>query len=60
MSLKFSFLLLFFLIAAEAPLKGYVDPGSGALLWQVLAGGIVGIIFQVRKIGRWFRSRKRD
>jgi len=46
--------------AAEVPLKGYIDPGSGALLWQVLAGGFVGLIFKARKITRWFRSRKGD
>lgn len=59
---SFAALCIFFflLTALEAPLKGYADPGSGALLWQILAGGFVGIIFQARRISRWFRSRKGD
>lgn len=40
----------------------YTDPGSGALLWQVLMAGVVGLLFYVRKFTSWFRgkNRKRD
>jgi hypothetical protein len=27
----------------------YVDPGSGALLWQMLVAGVVGAFFSVRR-----------
>jgi hypothetical protein len=36
-----------------------VDPGSGALIWQMLAAAAVGVLFYFRNffrgIGRWFR-----
>jgi hypothetical protein len=51
--------LLFVLIAAEVPLKAYTDPGSGIMIWQILAAGFVGVVFQVRKISGWVRSRWR-
>ena len=34
----------------------YTDPGSGALLWQVLAAGAVGALFYVRKFFGLFRG----
>jgi hypothetical protein len=45
------------LVMGERPLAAYVDPGSGALLWQVLVAGFVGAMFYIRRITRWFRSR---
>ena len=35
----------------------YADPGSGVLLWQILAGGVVGAMFYVRKLIAFFRGR---
>lgn len=38
---------------------GYVDPGSGALIWQMLAAAAVGVLFYFRSffrgIGKFFR-----
>lgn len=38
---------------------GYVDPGSGALIWQMLAAAAVGVLFYFRsffrRIGMFFR-----
>ncbi|WCJ59692.1 hypothetical protein NXS98_00820 [Fontisphaera persica] len=38
---------------------GYVDPGSGALIWQMLAAAAVGVLFYFRSffrgIGRFFQ-----
>lgn len=28
----------------------YADPGSGILLWQILVGGAVGVLFHLGKI----------
>jgi len=53
-------LLLALLIALEVPASAYTDPGSGLFLWQVLAAGFVGIVFQMRKLAAWFRTKKRD
>ncbi|HLK18996.1 MAG TPA: hypothetical protein VKT81_08570 [Bryobacteraceae bacterium] len=39
--------------------QGYVDPGSGALIWQILAAGFVGAVYVFRKfIVKWFRRFK--
>jgi hypothetical protein len=39
--------------------QGYVDPGAGAMLWQILAAAFVGAVFLFRKfVLRWFRGSK--
>jgi hypothetical protein len=60
LSVRLLVILLFALVAAEAPLKAYTDPGSGIMIWQILAAGAVGMLFQVRKIKAWIRSRFRN
>lgn len=50
--------LLFLLLAAEGQASAYVDPGSGAAYYQILLIGVVGVLFRVRRIAGWFRSRK--
>jgi len=52
-------LLLALLAAAERPARAYVDPGSGALLWQMVAAGFLGALFQVRKFIARLRRRRR-
>jgi len=47
---------VFFLCAAPALAIGYTDPGSGALLWQILTAALVGALFQLRKVLPWFRK----
>jgi hypothetical protein len=49
------------IFALVTPLRaqGYVDPGAGAMLWQILAAAFVGGAFLFRKfILRWFRGPK--
>jgi len=48
-----------FATAQEA--KGYIDPGSGAVIWQVIVATIVGGLFYIRKLNpiRWFRALKK-
>jgi hypothetical protein len=41
----------------EQPVKAYADPGSGAVLWQLLFASIVSIGFRFRKLRLWFASR---
>jgi hypothetical protein len=48
------------LAAAETPAYGYTDPGSGALLWQMLMAGLVGVAFYFRRLTNWVKSRKKD
>ena len=52
-------LALGLIIAAERPLAAYADPGTGALLWQVLVAGFVGAMFYLRKVTSWLRSKRR-
>jgi hypothetical protein len=46
------------IILAERPAAAYTDPGSGALLWQVLVAGFVGAAFYLRKWTRRFRNKR--
>jgi hypothetical protein len=37
----------------------YVDPGSGALLWQLLLGMATGVLYQRRRVFAWLTRFKR-
>jgi len=40
------------------PAKAYADPGSGAVLWQLLFASIVSIGFHFRRVRLWFTNRR--
>ena len=45
----------------EQRLAAYADPGSGAMIWQILVAGFVGTMFYWRKVTGWIRgNRKKD
>jgi hypothetical protein len=44
-------------IASEREAAAYTDPGSGALLWQIIASAFVGLMFYGRKVLNWTRRR---
>lgn len=44
------------LIATPKLSQAYVDPGSGAMIWQVAAAAVIGSLFYVRKLLAWVRS----
>ena len=48
---------LIVLIISETRAYAYTDPGSGALLWQLLVGAALGLLFYFRKIMYWVRTR---
>jgi hypothetical protein len=50
--------LMALLLACHAEARAYTDPGTGALIWQALAAGFVGLLFYLRKFTGWFRKRK--
>lgn len=35
----------------------YVDPGSGLLLWQMLCAVVIGLLFQLKKIIAFIKSK---
>lgn len=38
----------------------YTDPGSGAMLWQVMSAAVVGGLFYFRRAVAWFRGGNRS
>ena len=56
--------MLEFVTAAQARVlaQAYIDPGSGALLWQLLVAALVGVLFFLRRLNpkrhlrNWFRK----
>jgi hypothetical protein len=53
-------ILLVLLAGSEREASAYTDPGSGALILQMLAAGFVSAIFYVRKFTNWFKPKKKD
>jgi len=43
-------------MAVPRPAHAYADPGSGAMLWQVAAAGMIGALFYVRRFMNWLRE----
>jgi len=48
--------VVFFGSARQA--RAYADPGSGALVWQMLVAGFVGALYYFRKFASRLMSRK--
>ena len=51
-------LLLLLAFATEREARAYTDPGSGALIWQMLVAGFIGVGFYFRRLTSWFKGRK--
>ena len=56
--LRIIFLVALAMFATEREARAYTDPGTGALIWQMMVAGIVGVGFYFRRITGWFRNRK--
>ncbi len=50
-------LFLFLGLLFERRAHAYVDPGSGALIWQGIASAFVAFLFYARKLVKWTRHR---
>jgi hypothetical protein len=62
-SCRLALLLIILLIGIEREAKGYTDPGTGALIWQVLIAGFMGAMFYFRRIKNYilsFRNKQRQ
>ena len=44
------------LLAVHRPAGAYTDPGSGAMVWQLAAASMIGMLFYVRRVVVWLRS----
>lgn len=54
-------LVLVLLIATQARVHAYTDPGTGTLIWQMLLAASFGVMFYLRRILTWVRKlRARD
>jgi hypothetical protein len=52
--------LLLLAFATERAAYAYVDPGSGAMFYQIFLAGVIGGLFQLKKLISWVRSRKKS
>ncbi len=45
----------------ETELRAYVDPGAGAMIWQMLVAGFLGALFYFRKFfpTTWLKKKNR-
>lgn len=48
--------LFLILLAIPQPAAAYADPGSGALIWQTIAAGLIGSLFYVRRLATRLRN----
>ncbi len=63
LALRLCFLLVAVTItlsAFERDALAYTDPGTGALIWQMLAAGFVGAAFYFRRFVNWFKAKRSD
>ncbi len=54
------FAVFLLLLACEQVASAYTDPGSGALLWQILVAGFIGGLFHLRRFLSRIRGGPRD
>jgi len=48
----------FALAAFEKDAWAYTDPGTGALIWQMVAAAFVGAAFYFRRFLTWFKTKR--
>jgi hypothetical protein len=53
-------LLSVFFFGSALQARAYADPGSGALIWQMLVAAFVGVLFYFRRFTSWFKRRKHE
>jgi hypothetical protein len=49
-------LVLILLIATQARVHAYTDPGTGTMVWQLLLAASFGVMFYLRRILTWARG----
>jgi hypothetical protein len=46
------------MFATEREVRANTDPGTGALIWQMLVAGLIGAGFYFRRITSWFKNQE--
>ena len=54
---KLAILLFLLSFATEEPAHAYTDPGSGALIWQMIAASLLAVPFYFRKVVLWVKKK---
>lgn len=54
---KFAAFLLLISFATEARAYAYTDPGSGALIWQMIAASLLAVPFYFRRVIEWVKKK---
>jgi hypothetical protein len=44
------------LLALPRGLYGYVDPGTGAMVWQLVIASAIGTLFYARRLVKWIKK----
>lgn len=58
---KLGVMVVILLIATQARVHAYTDPGTGTMVWQLLLAASFGVMFYLRRILTWARRlRGRD
>jgi len=47
------------MIGTEREARAYADPGTGAMVWQLLVAGFLGAMFYFRRFTTWFKNKGR-
>jgi hypothetical protein len=53
-------LLILLTFATEQEARAYTDPGTGAMIWQMLAAAAVGVLFYFRRFLAWFKKKDEE
>ena len=59
-SLRALLIAMLLLFATERQAMAYTDPGTGALIWQTLVAGGLGLWFYLRRYVSRFRKKKEE
>ena len=58
MEIRVILLAVVLAFGSETELRAYTDPGSGALIWQMLVAGFVGSMFYARRFTSWIKRKR--
>ena len=52
--------ILLLLLLFEGKVHAYVDPGSGALIWQMLVASLAGALYLLRRLASRFKLPRKE